>query len=129
MFGSGPANEALASREGKGDHDSPDGVLFNCSFDNARLKGNALAVATVYVGREIAQIRDPQATGNGLDFADVEYNGMQTAALYAVASGLKTLTMPGAYLVWNLAWVPADRDQNMDEALTRYVATLSSAGQ
>ena len=44
-------NEASPRSEQKGDHASPDGVLYNCTFDSSKLKGNAMAFATCTRGR------------------------------------------------------------------------------
>jgi hypothetical protein len=41
----------------RGDKNSPDGLLFNCTFDMDKLKGEALARAISHVGTHIADLR------------------------------------------------------------------------
>jgi hypothetical protein len=120
-IGFGIANEALAKSEAKGEKDSPDGVLFNCSFDKARLKGIALSLAIVYAGTQIADLRSTQPVLERQDTFDLVNHAWQNTAVLAIANGLKTLTLPGGYLAWNLAWVPTDRDKNLNDALTAYL--------
>ena len=54
-------NEASPRVEQKSAHASPDGVIYNCTFDSNRLKGNALALAIAHMGEHVADIRDAQA--------------------------------------------------------------------
>jgi hypothetical protein len=115
-FGNG--NEAAAAKEAKSSKSSPDGVLYNCTFDMGRLKGAALAVAITFAGSEVADLRDPQAQNPNAH--DLQLTAWETATLTAVAQGLKTLTVPGGSLLWNAAWSPADRDKHVNDGLTSY---------
>ena len=107
-----PKNDGL-----KGNKDSPDGVLFNCTFDMDRLKGDALARAIAHVGTHIADLRDPQPS---LAY-DLEYRAWQTTVLGAVAFQQKTLTAPGGYLLWNSGWSASQRNKLMDDGITSFL--------
>jgi hypothetical protein len=98
IVGFGVINEVAKGEGGKGDSNSPDGVLFICTFDMDRLKGDALARAITHVGTHIADIRGNQRTQS---LFQAEYRAWQTTVLSAVGTRQKTLTLPGAYVVWN----------------------------
>jgi hypothetical protein len=117
--GFGAANEVPNNDSNKGDKDSPDGVLFDSTFDIDRLKGDALGVAISHVGSEIADIRDSQSKKQGL--YELEQGAWVTTVLNSVAFGKKSLTVPGAYVLWNSAWPEGDRTKNMNDAIAGYL--------
>ena len=41
--------------------------------------------------------------------------------LGAIGSRLKTLTLPGGYLILNRAWPPADIEKNMEDGIKSYL--------
>jgi len=129
VIGFGIANESSPKSEAKGEKDSPDGVLFNCAFDKSRLKGVALSLAIVYTGTQIADLRSTQPVTERQDTLDLVNHAWQNTAVLAIANGLKTLTLPGGYLAWNLAWTPADRDKNLNDALTAYLKNQALLGR
>jgi hypothetical protein len=118
-FGTG--NQAIAKDEGKGDSDSPDGVLYNCKMNMDRLKGNALSVAIAYAGTAIADLREPEKAASYAGSYDFEYYAYQTAALGAIGNRLKTLTLPGGYLIWNKGWAPADMESSLESGIKGYL--------
>ena len=120
-FGNG--NQAIAKDEGKGDSDSPDGILYNCKMNMDRLKGNALAIAIAYAGTAIADLRDPEKAASYEGSYDFEYYGYQAAALGAIGNRLKTLTLPGGYLIWNKGWAPAEMESSLDTGITSYLGS------
>ena len=122
VVGFGVLNEATNKGDAKGETDSPDGVLFNCKLDMARLKGSALSIAIAYAGTLIADIRSPEPAGGITGTYALEQHGWQTAVLGAIGNRLKTLTVPGSHLLWNTAWAPADRDKSLTDALADFLA-------
>ena len=50
-------------------------------------------------------------------------NGRVSTILDAVITGQKTLTTPGGYLVWNVAWPAAEYNQRMGDAVTSFLTT------
>jgi hypothetical protein len=113
--GFGTPNEVAENNGSKAGKDSPDGVLFNCTFNADRLKGDALARAIAHVGTHIADLRD---SASSLAAYALEYRAWQTTVLGAVAFQQKTLTAPGGYLLWNSGWPPAERNKLMGEGIT-----------
>jgi len=118
VVGFGIPNEVPNSDGLKGNSDSPDGILYNCTFDMDRLKGDLLPKAIVHIGSLIADLRSPQATTT---LFDSEYRAWQTTVLSALAMGQKTVTLPGGYVIWNASWAPADRSKMVDQAVSSYL--------
>jgi hypothetical protein len=119
--GFGTANEVPKSDGSKGDKNSPDGLLFNCTFDTERLKGEALTRAISHVGTHIADVRDAQFSATEANAYELEYRAWQTTVLSALAFQQKTLTLAGGYLVWNSSWPAADRSKMVDEGIASYL--------
>jgi hypothetical protein len=117
----GTSNEVPKIDSPRGDKNSPDGLLFNCTFDMDRLKGDALTRAISHIGTHIADVRDPQEQAAGANPYQLEYQAWQTTILSAVASQQKTLTLPGGYLVWNSAWPAADRSKMVDDGIASFL--------
>jgi len=119
--GFGTSNEVPKSDGPTGDKNSPDGLLFNCTFDMERLKGGALTRAMSHLGTHIADVRDPQLTAAEANAYELEYRAWQTTVLSAVGSRQKMLTLAGGYLIWNSAWAPADRSKMVDEGIASFL--------
>jgi hypothetical protein len=124
--GFGVANEVQKGDGRKGDGNSPDGLLFNCMFSMDRLKGDALAKAIVHMGAHIADIRGDKPS---MKPVDAEYGAWETTVLSSIATGQKTLTLPGGYVVWSTAWAPSDRNKMVGDAITSYLASWSAFGK
>jgi hypothetical protein len=119
---SGATNEAAAKDEAQGAKDSPDGVLYNVTFNLNRLEGEAQLRAIVHMGQHISDLRAPTPGNENAPLFVLEYNAWSMTAAAAVGSGQKFLTMPGGVLLWNSAWPVADRTTIMDDALKTYLA-------
>jgi hypothetical protein len=124
--GFGTPNEVPKNDGPKSDRNSPDGLLFSCTFDTDRLKGEALTRAISHVGTHIADIRGPQSAAKEENLYELEYHAWQTTVLSAIGSRQKTLTLSGGYLVWNSAWPAADRSKLVDEAISKFLADWES---
>ncbi len=61
----GAGNEAAAKFEGKGTVDSPDGLLFTCTFNLSRLEGDAQGRAIIFAGENVANLRNPEPENVG----------------------------------------------------------------
>lgn len=117
----GIPNEVPKNEGGKGSADSPDGLLFNCTFDMDRLKGDALSRAITHAGMHIFDIRSSQPGGGDRTLYNLEFRAWQTTVLTAVAFQQKTLTVPGGYVIWNSAWAAADRNKIVNEGITGFL--------
>jgi hypothetical protein len=115
-------NEASPRLEQKDAHASPDGVLYNCTFDSSRLKGNSLALALAHVGEHIANLRDTEAAALiAPTLYNLENRAWVTTALTAIGARQKSLTIPGGYIVWNATWPPADINKLSSDALGEFL--------
>jgi hypothetical protein len=117
-IGFGPGNEAAPAAAATAD--SPDGVLYNCTFNMDRLHGNALSVALVHIGQHINDLRsmtsDEYAPAYGL-----EYNAWVVTLSTAVGVGNRYVTLPGGEVFFAVNWPAADRASKMDGALTGFL--------
>ena len=118
----GVANEATRKSDEKGDSKSPDGLLFNYTSDGGRLNGSPTRITVVYIGSLIADIRNPQSPGSASSVYALESRAWEIAAFSAVPNMIKTVTLPGGYVLWNAAWAPADRGKLLKASLTGYLA-------
>jgi hypothetical protein len=117
----GNGNQAIAKDEGEGAVDSPDGVLFNLKLNMDKLKGPGPSIVIAYAGTMIADLRDAKTALSYMGNYDVEYYGWQTAAVGAIGARLKTLTLPGGYLILNRAWPTADMEKNLEDGIKGYL--------
>ena len=110
-------NEVPRAEGSKGAQDSSDGVLFNCAFNMGRLQGDALTRAIVHSGALVGELRNPLPGTENDGLFEMEYRAWATTSFSAVAVGQKTMAISGGYVLWNMAWPPAERTRLLDEAL------------
>lgn len=115
------ANEAGARLDGKSAQSSPDGVVYNCIFENARLKGDALGRALAHIGQHVADVRSP-GPDTGDNLYRLEYSAWGTTVFSAVGARQKTLTAPGGYLLWNASWPQADVANELNAAIREFLS-------
>jgi len=122
MISFGTPNEATAKDEALGAKDSPDGILYNCTFNLNRLEGDAEVRALMHVGQHVSDLRDVTPGNEDAPLFIFEYNAWTMTAAAAISNGQKFLTLPGGYLLWNATWAPADRIPNMDDTLKKFLS-------
>lgn len=118
----GIANEVPANEGAKGATPSPDGVLYNCTFNKSRLQGDALTRAIVHTGTLVSQLRSPIPGTENDDLFALEYRAWATTSFSAVAVNQKSLTISGGTLLWSSAWPVPDRARLLDEAMKTALA-------
>ncbi|HET7102727.1 MAG TPA: hypothetical protein VFI20_01440 [Terracidiphilus sp.] len=116
------AGEAHPGEDDRGTQSSPDGVLYNCVFDNDRLKNNAMSAALAFAGTEVADLRSPNEATSGKDPYTIGFHAWQIAVVGTIGMRGKTLTLPGDYLAWNMGWPAAQRDSMMQGAIADYLS-------
>ena len=107
--------------DGPGTKDSPDGVLYNCVLNPDRLQGPSMVVALFHVGQHIVDLRSPKPDSEDTPFLIYENDAWVVTSVAAITGGQKYLTLPGAYLFWNIAWPAAQRDDMMEAALKDFL--------
>jgi len=117
----GAANTAAAKNEGKGTVDSPDGLLFNCTFNQSRLEGDAMGRAIIFAGENVANLRNPEPNDTSAGLYDLGAHAWMITILDAFASRQKTLTLPGGYLVWNSAWPQGEMNKKTGDAIDHFL--------
>jgi hypothetical protein len=117
----GVPNEATLKADAIGEHDSPDGVLFNCKFDTDRLKGDMLGRAMSHLGEHIADLRNPEPGQEAAGMYQLEYRAWVTTTLGAIGGGQKSLMLPGGYVIWSNAWPTANLNKNTQDALSGFL--------
>ncbi len=125
----GAANEASPNDEALGSKDSPDGVLFNCTFNSDRLQGPALARAVIHMGEHVSELRNPAPGNEAAPAYMLESDAWVVTAVSAVVGGQKFLSLPGGYVIWDINWTADDRNDKMANALKDYLANEAMLGQ
>ena len=117
----GTGNEASPKDEDLGTKDSPDGVLFNCTFNQDRLQGDALTRAVTHMGEHISELRNPAPGNEGAPPYILESNAWVVTTVSAVVAGQKFLSLPGGYVIWDSNWPPDVRNDKMAAVLKDYL--------
>jgi hypothetical protein len=120
--GFGKTNELSPKDEGAGTQDSPDGVLFNCTFNEDRLQGDALNRAIVHLGTHISELRDPEKGNEDAPAYILESDGWVVTTVTALSVGQKYLTLPGGYVVWDTTWSADQRNDKMESVLKDFLS-------
>jgi hypothetical protein len=121
IIGFGAANTAAAKDEGKGTVDSPDALLFTCTFNTNRLEGDAEGRAIIFIGENIANLRNPDPDDAGAGFYELENRAWVITVVDGFANRQKTMTLPGGYLVLNSAWPQDDMNKNVSDAIDGFL--------
>jgi hypothetical protein len=109
--------------------DSPDGVLYTCTLNRDRLQGGSLAVALFHVGKHVVDLRGPKPGNEDAPLYIQENDSWVITSIAAIVGGQKYMTLPGAYLFWNVAWPADERNDKMGAALKDYLNNEAMLGQ
>jgi hypothetical protein len=117
----GPSNEASPADEQLGTKDSPDGVLFICTFNSDRLPGDSLTRAVMHMGEHVSELRNPDPGNESAPPYVLESDAWVVTAVSAALSGQKFLSLPGGYVIWDSSWSVADRTDKMESVLKDFL--------
>lgn len=117
----GPVDEVSPTEGTPTATDTPDGVVFNCTFNRDRLPGVELSMALMHAAQEVSDTRNPSAGNEAAPPYILESNAWAVTASMAVANGEKFLILPGGYVLWNSTWADGDKVNNMTAALNDYL--------
>jgi hypothetical protein len=121
FISTGRTSELSPKNEGAGTQDSPDGVLFNCTLNEDRLQGDALARAIVHLGTHIAELRNPEKGNEDAPAFVLESDAWVVTTVTALTIGQKYLTLPGGYVVWDSTWPADQRNDKMSTVLKDFL--------
>ncbi len=119
-IGYGTADEAPAVAQGTAD--SPDGVLYICTFNRDRLPDLALTFALLRALQSVSDIRNPHPGSENAPLYFFEKNASTVTAISAEAAGTRYLTLHGGYLIWNVDWPDALKVGNTESAINDFLA-------
>ncbi len=125
----GRINEVADTDGARGAEESPDGVLFNCTFNLNHLQGVALVDAILHMGQHIAEVRNPNPDGPIAPLYVMESNAWAITVSGAMASRQKTLTLNGGYVVWDATWTSSDISSNFSNAMNAYLTNQALLGR
>jgi len=125
----GLANEAVPQNEELGTKDSPDGVLFNCTFNPDRVQGDSLTKAVMHMGEHISELRNPASGNEAAPPYALESDGWVVTAVSAVVGGQKFLSLPGGYVIWDINWPADDRNTKMASSLKDFLVNEAMLSQ
>lgn len=115
-------NEAAPKDEAPGVKDSPDGVLFNCIFNQNRLDQMATTRALIHMGQHVSDLRSPAPGNEDAPLYVLEYNAWTMTVDAAISSGQKFLTLPGGNVLWNSTWKLEQQPAMIDEAIKSFLS-------
>ncbi|HEX8713566.1 MAG TPA: hypothetical protein VF730_16945 [Terracidiphilus sp.] len=117
----GRMNEVPDKDPGLGAEDSPDGVLYNCTFNMNHLQGLELPEAILHIGQHVSELRNPPAAEtSGVPVYILEANAWAVTASASMGMREKYLVLPGAHVLWNWKWTQADLSSNFSTALASF---------
>jgi hypothetical protein len=108
----GVVNEASAKEDALGTADSPDGVIYKCTFNSDRLQGDMMALALIHMGQHVTDLRTAKQMTRVLAYS-LEYNGWMITTSAAIHNGVKFLVAPGANMMWSSSWPAANVNDNI----------------
>jgi hypothetical protein len=120
------ANEIPKDDTARSNASSPDGLVFNVTFDSDRLKGPATDVALSHAGTHIADIRSTQIGISNLILYGAEFRAWQTTVLNAIASKVKVLMLPGGYIIYSQSWSKSDLTKNAYAGISGFLENWSN---
>jgi hypothetical protein len=119
--GFGSANEVRSDDAAKASANSPDGLLFNVTFDGDRLTGVAMQIALAHIGTHIADLRSGSNPGSAWSPYGGEFHALQTSLLGAPAFKVKALTLPGGYVLYSQSWTEPEIGKNANDAIAGFL--------
>jgi hypothetical protein len=124
------AMDDIAANEGSpSTADSPDGVIYNCTINHDKLSGTAAMLALVHIAQHIADVRAAAAGNQRTVLLAMENNAWVASVTMAATGGVRLLTLPGGYLIWNAGWPDADKSDNLQSALNHFLSKEEGLSQ
>jgi hypothetical protein len=116
----GIANEAAPGLDARGAEDSPDGVIYQCTFNMDRMQG-LLSEVLIHLGQHISDLRTATAD-ESLPLNTLENNAWVITVAIAVRDGQRSFTLPGGSLFYTAKWTATEREDKMEGALSSFLS-------
>ena len=107
--------------EAQSGEDSPDGVIYNCFFDQSRLPRDAIQLGILHIGKHIVDVRTPPAPGTTTNLYAEEYNDWVMTAEAAAMVHENAVALPGPYQLWIEDWPQDQQAGNVDQGIAGYL--------
>ncbi len=101
--------------------DSPDGVLYECTFNKKKLQGDEMSWALLHVGQHVYDLRNPPASDEVPPLSYYESNAWAVTASAVIAARQRFFTLPGGFMVWDYKWPASDIQTNYKAALVSFL--------
>ena len=124
--GFGNASEVASDDAAKSTANSPDGLIFNVTFDGDRLKGVAMQIALAHIGTHIADLRSASLPIATLPPYGSEFRALQTSLLSAPTFKVKALTLSGGYQLFSQSWSETELGKNANDAIFGFLENWAS---
>jgi hypothetical protein len=129
VLGFGATDEESPAEETQASKDSPDGVLYDVTFNNLeRQLVGIQALALYHVGQHINDVRSV-AADEVASLYTLENNAWVITAAGAARIGDRVLTLPGGELFLSATWPASERENKMTDALTDFLTTGMALGR
>lgn len=125
----GRMNEVAANDGAPGASDSPDGVLFICTFNMNHLQGLDLPAAMLHISQHVEELRNPEPNDVGVPPMILEANAWAVTISAAMGMREKFLVLPGANIAWNWKWPQSDISSNFASAMKTFLADQALLSQ
>jgi hypothetical protein len=122
VIGNGVTGEVAANEGAPAALDSPDGVIYTCTINHDKLSGTAAMLTLVHVAQQISDVRAAAAGNRQAPLLGMEHNAWLVSVTTAATYGVKTMALQGGYLIWNAGWPDADKSDNLQTALDKYLS-------
>ena len=100
---------------------TPDGLLFTVSINPARIEGYAQIRTLVHMGQHVSDLRTLIAANADAPLYVLEYNDWTLTAISATYNGQRSITLSGAFLLWETEWPAKGRGPLVDSAINSYL--------
>ena len=121
VTGYGIPNEVAANEGAAGASDSPDGVIYQVTYNKDKLQNLAMSVAILHVAQHITDIRSPIAGNEQAPMAILENNAWAVGTTLGIFGGEKEITASGGYVIWYSGWPKDQQISNMQTAMADLV--------
>lgn len=101
--------------------DSPDGVIYNCVFNEHMLPRDAIQLGILHIGRHIVEVQTPPPAGTTVNFFAQEYNDWVLTAEIAASAQQNAVALPGSYQLWLKDWSQDQQSTNVDQGINDYL--------